>query len=122
MSKENILFCPLQEAVKDLERKWSFQIMYEIGNHKEIRFGNLQKELRYISPKTLSDTLLILEQGQLVKKLLVSNYQKKKIMYKLTYDGINLYPIVIDLLRWSISRKKSGIKHCLCTSKPETVP
>jgi len=62
MSKEsNVIFCPLQEVANILSRKWTFQIVYEIGNHTQIRFNELAKELRYITPKTLADTLLKLK-------------------------------------------------------------
>jgi len=122
MHKGNkFLFCPLQEVAKDFERKWSFQIIFVIGNHKDIRFGLLQKELRHISPKTLSDSLLALEKEQLVKKHLTTG-SPQKIKYKLTKDGITLHPIIKQLLRWSASRKKSVVKYCLCDSKPKDVP
>ena len=120
MYKEK-LFCPLQEVAKAFERKWSLQIIYVIGNFKNIRFSRLQKELRYISPKTLSDTLVELEKELLIKKVLVSD-SPQKIKYRLTKDGITVYPIIADMLIWSISRKKSVIKNCMCTFKPKRVP
>jgi DNA-binding HxlR family transcriptional regulator/CheY-like chemotaxis protein len=114
------LFCPLQEVVDALERKWSFQIIYEIGNHKKIRFNVLQGELRDISPKTLSDTLKKLGNENLINKKFFSQ-MPPKVEYSLTKDGLSLYPIVVDLLKWSISRKNSKIKECSCFSRPHTL-
>ncbi len=118
MSEErNVLFCPLQEVADALERKWTFQIIYEIGNHGKIRFNELQEELRDISPKTLSDTLKKLENGYLVSKKFF-NQMPPKVEYSLNKDGLSLYPIIVKLLKWSASRKNSKIKQCLCNSKP----
>jgi len=117
----NVLFCPLQEVADVLDRKWSFQIIYEIGNHTKIRFTELQNELRHISPKILSDTLKKLENGYLVSKKSF-NQIPPKVEYSLSEDGLLLYPIVVDLLKWSISRNTSKIKHCLSCNKPYNVP
>ncbi len=122
MSEErNVLFCPLQEVSDALERKWSFQIIYTIGNHNKIRFNALQEELRHISPKTLSDTLKKLENAYLVSKKFF-NQMPPKVEYTLNKDGLSLYPIIVSLLKWSTSRKNSKIKQCLCCNKPEEVP
>jgi DNA-binding HxlR family transcriptional regulator len=116
----NALFCPLQEVADALERKWSFQIIYEIGNHKKIRFSVLQEELRHISPKTLSDTLKKLENGNLIDKKSF-NQMPPKVEYSLSGDGLSLYPIIVRLLKWSASREISKIKLCLCCNKPAEV-
>jgi len=121
MSQEkNILFCPLQEVAQTLERKWSFQIIYEIGNHKIIRFGELQNELKLITPKTLTETLKKLENDNLICKKQFEEIPPK-VEYKLTKDGLSLYPIVVNLLKWSISRKNTTVKKCLCHSKPKNI-
>jgi len=121
MSKErNALFCPLQEVADALERKWSFQIIYEIGNHKKIRFNDLQEELIHISPKTLSDTLKKLENGNIINKKSF-NQMPPKVEYSLSEDGLSLYPIIVSLLKWSASRESSKIKQCLCCNKPPEV-
>ncbi len=122
MSQEiNALFCPLQEIADVLERKWSFQIIYEIGNHGKIRFNELQEELRHISPKTLSDTLKTLESGHIISKKSF-NQIPPKVEYSLDKDGLAIYPIVVSLLIWSTSREDSKTKQCLCKNIPQEVP
>ena len=121
MSQEkNILFCPLQEVVQTFERKWSFLIIYMIGNHKIIRFGKLQDELRLITPKTLSDTLKKLEDENLISKKQFVEIPPK-VEYRLTKDGSSLYPLILNLLKWSISRKNTSVKQCGCQSKPNNI-
>ena len=118
--ERNALFCPLQEVADALERKWSFQIIYEIGNHQKIRFNDLQEELIHISPKTLSDTLKKLEKGNIINKKSF-NQIPPKVEYSLSEDGLSLYPIIVSLLKWSASRESSKIKQCLCINKPPEV-
>lgn len=121
MYKEsNALFCPLQEVTKALDGKWSFQIIYEIGNHKKIRFIDLLEELKYISPKTLSDTLKKLNNGNLINKQFFAQIPPK-VEYSLNEDGLSLYPIIVSLLKWSTSRENSKVKQCLCFNKPAEV-
>ena len=121
LKESNSLFCPLQEVTEVLERKWTFQLIYEICNHKKIRFSELQDELKYISPKTLSDTLKNLENENLITK---KHFEQipPRVEYSLTKEGLSLYPIIVDLLKWSISRKNTIIKRCLCHSKPDNIP
>lgn len=122
MHREKKFFSsPLSEAVEALERKWSFHIIYEIGNHKKIRFNQLQDELQHISPKILSDTLKKLEVNQLVEK---KQFDKSsiKVEYTLSKDGLSLHPIIVDILKWSVSRKTSTAKNCPCPDKPADVP
>jgi len=116
----NALFCPLQEVADVLERKWSFQIIYEIGNHKKIRFVDLLEELKHISPKTLSNTLKKLENGNIINKKSF-NQIPPKVEYSLNEDGLSLYPIIVSLLKWSTSRESSKVKQCLCFNKPAEV-
>ena len=118
--EENILFCPLQEVTQSLERKWTLQIIYEIGNHNTIRFGSLQNELKSITSKILSETLKQLEDRNLIHK---KQFQENppRIEYNLTKDGLSLYPIIVDLIIWSISRNSTSVKLCLCDSKPNNV-
>jgi len=110
----------LQEVTDVLERKWAFQIIYEIGNHKKIRFIDLLGELKHISPKTLSDTLKKLNNGNLINKKSFTQIPPK-VEYSLNEDGLSLYPIIVSLLKWSASRESSKVKQCLCSNKPAEV-
>ena len=120
MSQSNSLFCPLQEVTLALERKWTLQIIYEIGNHKIIRFGVLQDELRWISSKTLADTLKKMEADDLICKKQFEEIPPR-VEYMLSKEGKSLYPIIVNLLKWSISRKNTNVKECLCTCKPNVI-
>lgn len=44
--------CPITKTMNRLSRKWAFHILREMsGNHK---YGELLKEMKGISPRTLS--------------------------------------------------------------------
>ncbi len=59
MSKDSnvICLCPLEGVIDLISKKWALLIINEIGNHGQIRYNNIMKELKEISPKTLADML-----------------------------------------------------------------
>jgi DNA-binding HxlR family transcriptional regulator len=114
-SNESILFCPLQDVVGIISKKWALQVINEIGNHKCIRFTILKEELRYITPTVLSNTLNTLESNGLILRY-VFNEIPPKVEYSLTGDGQQLYNIIIHLVRWASSRDNAEIRKCSCNA------
>lgn len=121
MQKGNMaLFCPLQGVVDIISKKWALLAINEIGNHKRIRFNELRRELRGITAKSLTNTLIELESCDLVLRKRF-NEKLPRTEYHLTNDGTKLYHMVIPLLRWSASRKGAVVKECSCKSKPKNL-
>ncbi len=107
------LFCPLQEIAEIISKKWTLLVINETGNHKRIRFNELRSELRNITTKTLSATLLDLQKrGIIVKETF--NETPTRIEYVLTNDGVGLYNIVKSLLQWACLRPVADVKGCSC--------
>lgn len=114
------LFCPLQGTIDIIGKKWALLVIYEIGNHKTIRFNELKNELRGITSKSLVNTLEDLQDNHLISK----EYFKEtppRVEYSLTKDGKGLYRIIIPLIQWSAMRKGAIIKECSCKHKPKNL-
>ncbi|MBI1828650.1 MAG: helix-turn-helix transcriptional regulator [Thaumarchaeota archaeon] len=114
MQKESMaLFCPLQGVIDIISKKWALLAINEIGNHKRIRFNELRRELRGITAKSLTNTLVELESSDLVTR---KNFNEKlpRTEYSLTDEGSKLYHLVIPLLQWAASRKNAVITECSC--------
>jgi len=114
------LFCPLQGTIDIIGKKWALLVIYEVGNHKTIRFNELKKELRGITSKSLVNTLEDLQDNHLIAK----EYFKEtppRVEYSLTKDGKGLYRIIIPLIQWSAMRKGAIIKKCTCKHKPKNL-
>jgi len=74
------------------------------------------KELGNISPKTLSDTLKILQAEGLIKKE-TFNEIPPRVEYSLTEDGKELRKVIIPLLEWAAKRnnvKKESYNTIYC--------
>lgn len=113
MSEETALFCPLQGVIDIISKKWALLIVNEIGNHRRIRFSELKNELRGITSKSLTNTLNDLQDNGLVVRE-AFNETPPRVEYHLSKDGIDLYRVIIPLLRWASSRKGAVVKECSC--------
>ena len=107
-SNESIFFCPLQDVVGIISKKWALQVINEIGTI-------LKEELRYITPTVLSNTLNTLESNGLVLRY-AFNEILPKVEYSLTDDGRQLYNIIVHLVRWASSRDNAEIRKCSCNA------
>lgn len=109
-----ICLCPLEGVIDIISKKWALLVINEIGNHQIIRYKELQKELGNISPKTLADTLKVLQKEKLIKRE-TFNEIPPRVDYTLTKEGVKLREAILPLLRWAISKKGTVVAHCSCS-------
>lgn len=114
------MFCPLQGAIDIIGKKWSLLVIYEIGNHKNIRFNELKNELQGITSKSLVNTLDDLQHSKLIIRETFREIPPR-VEYSLTKDGKDLYRVIIPLIQWSASRKGAVVKECSCKAKPKNM-
>ena len=117
-SNKGIFFCPLQDVVDIISKKWALLVVNEIGNHKRIRFTILKEELRRVTPTVLSNTLNTLESNGLISRYVFKEIPPR-VEYSLTDDGRQLYNIIIYLMRWASSRDNAEIRKCSCNTLVE---
>jgi DNA-binding HxlR family transcriptional regulator len=113
-SESVICLCPLEGVIDIISKKWALLIINEIGNHKRIRYNDLMKEIKGISPKTLADTLKELARYNLVKRE-AFNEIPPRVDYTLTGDGQELREAIVPILRWALTKKGTVVAHCSCT-------
>ena len=112
MDKEcqQLCLCPIQGIIDIVSKKWTLLIICSIGNYEKLRFNELMKELNGISPKTLSDTLKVLEAEGLIEKEIFKEIPPR-VEYTLKEDGIELRKAVIPLIEWA-AKRESGSEKC----------
>lgn len=122
MSKDSnvICLCPLEGVIDIISKKWALLIVNEIGNHGQIRYNDIMKELKEISPKTLADKLKELQKEGLIERQ-AFNEIPPRVEYTLTKEGQKLRKAIIPILEWAISKKGTVVAHCSCTmiNKPK---
>lgn len=89
----------IKAAASILGAKWTPQLLYAMC-HQTKRFGELQKEVEGVNPRTLSARLDELErQGVVCKKAYAE--VPPRIEYSLTEKGKDLIPILYKMAEWS---------------------
>ncbi len=108
---EKSCFCPVKGVIDLVGKKWALLVVNTIGNFEVQRFKDLQKRLKGISPKTLSDTLKRLQEEGLVSRE-AFNEIPPRVEYRLTDDGIEFRAIIQPLIEWVAKRDGWNAKKC----------
>lgn len=109
-------FCGISSALDILGDKWSLLIIRDILFDKKNTYGDFLNSDEKIATNILADRLIKLElDGILVKQGHPDS--KAKYLYKLTPKGIDLMPVLMEIVVWSdkyleiSERGKSFAKH-----------
>jgi DNA-binding HxlR family transcriptional regulator len=116
---KGLCLCPLEGVIDTISKKWALLIIHVLGNTSRVRFSELMKELDGISPKTLTDTLVVLQKEGFVGREAFSEIPPR-VEYYLTNDGKELWDAILPLLQWTMKRENFPYKGCSahCTKKP----
>jgi DNA-binding HxlR family transcriptional regulator len=108
---QELCLCPLEGIIDIISKKWTLLIINSLGNHQKLRFNKLMKELEGISPKTLSDTLKVLERESLIRRETFKEIPPR-VEYSLMNDGIELRKAIIPLIKWAAERESFSKEKC----------
>ncbi len=84
-------------------------IIGTISNYDKLRFNELLKDIKGISPKALSDRLKKLNEAGLIKRELFPEIPPK-VEYSLTQDGIEVRDAMIPLMKWAHNKSLQNDK------------
>ena len=115
MEIESNIMCmfSLEKYLAKLCKKWTLLTLNEIGNHKKIRFNELEKELMGPSPTSLSSILKELQKMGLIEKQIFREIPPK-VEYSLSNDGKEFRDVIKPLIKWA-SKRDEYTKHCNCS-------
>ena len=103
--------CPLEGVIDTISKKWALLIIHVLGNHKRLRFNGLARELEGVSPKTLTDTLALLQKEGFIGREAFSEIPPR-VEYYLTDDGRELWEAILPLLQWTLKREHMTREEC----------
>lgn len=95
---ENHSSCGVTKTLKLIGSKWSLHILHHLFDGKK-RFGELQRGLKPISPKTLSLRLKELEEEGLITKKILP-VVPLHVEYNLTFRGKSLQEVFKKMAAW----------------------
>lgn len=90
--------CGVMKTVRIIGSKWTMLILRDLLEGTK-RFGELQKSLSGISPRTLSLRLQQLEEDGIVTRKVFTDIPLK-VEYSLTKKGLSLGQIISDMRFW----------------------
>lgn len=90
--------CGITKTLKIIGSKWTILILRDLFDGKK-RFGELERSLASISPKTLSLRLKQLEKDGIIEKKVFAEIPLH-VEYSLTRKGTSLNGILCSLREW----------------------
>lgn len=90
--------CSIEKALNIIGNKWSFLILRELFEGTK-RFGRIQKAIKGISPKALTDALRHLESNEIITRKVYPTVPAK-VEYTLTEKGQDFHKILKEMKLW----------------------
>ncbi|MDY6966969.1 MAG: helix-turn-helix domain-containing protein [Halobacteriota archaeon] len=91
--------CPVRGIIDIVSKKWTMCIVSHLDIDKPLRYNEIKNGIGSISPKSLSDTLKLLEKEGLIKRVVYPE-TPPRVEYLLTEDGRDLKVALMPLLGW----------------------
>jgi DNA-binding HxlR family transcriptional regulator len=100
--------CPIEKTMSVLAGKWTFVILRDLF-YGPRRFGELQRSLSGISPRTLSIRLKELEEEGILQRKIFSEIPPH-VEYSLTEKGLALKPVFDAMKEWGNNWDVLGLR------------
>lgn len=106
----NKRFLALRDTLELFGGKWRFCLLLNIYYHERLRFKDFFEVSKGISPKVLSKELTILEEHQLVQKVVEYTPTQDITYYQLTSHAQMIWPVLNSLIEFGLSNRKEVIE------------
>lgn len=91
--------CEIEVTLEVLSGKWKALILWELHNHKDIRYNEFRRLIPKITQKMLTQQLKDLEENGLVNRTIYPTVPPM-VEYSLTDVGRELIPILEAMDKW----------------------
>ena len=99
--------CPINFALEIFGDRWTFLIVRDLMFKGKHYYGEFLTSEENIATNILADRLALLEMNGIISKSSDPSH-KQKINYRLTLKGIDLIPILIEVIMWSAKYDKDS--------------
>jgi DNA-binding HxlR family transcriptional regulator len=97
--------CPINFALEIFGDKWSLLIIRDLMFKGKKTYGEFLLSEEKIATNILADRLIMLEEVGLIKSK-KDKGNKSKFNYTLTEKGIDLVPVLLEIVKWSAKHDK----------------
>jgi DNA-binding HxlR family transcriptional regulator len=91
--------CPIRDVLANVLDKWSILIILMLGYYEILRFADLKKKIKGISPKMLSMSLKHLEKDGFIIRTAFAEVPLR-VEYTLTEQGKSFCNKILELSEW----------------------
>lgn len=92
--------CPISTALDIFGDKWSLLIIRDLVFKGKNTYGDFLEAGEGIATNILADRLALLEWAKIISKEKHPD-SKAKVLYRLTQKGIDLVPVLVEIIAWS---------------------
>lgn len=96
--------CPVSTSLDVLGDKWTLLILRDMLFAGKSTYGQFLQSEEKIATNILADRLAVLESQGILTKAVAAD-KKSKFTYRLTEKGVDIVPLIVELVLW-------GTKHC----------
>jgi DNA-binding HxlR family transcriptional regulator len=96
---EGKILCKVDLVMRIIGGKWKPIILWHLGLQGKLRYGELKKTLKQITPKMLTQQLRELEEFDMVNRK-VYHQVPPKVEYSLTERGKTIIPLLERMCDW----------------------
>jgi len=101
--------CPIAYSLDYLGDKWVLLILRDLIFTSKSSYGDFLSSDEKIATNILADRLKLLEANGFIKSS-VSLEKKNKFIYNLTEKGIDLIPLIVELMIWGSNYDSYNVK------------
>ena len=91
--------CPINFTLEHFGDKWSLLIIRDLMFKEKRHYNEFLESNEKVSTSVLGDRLKMLEENKIISKG-KDDVKKSRIKYSLTKKGIDMLPILIDMIIW----------------------
>ena len=97
--------CPINFGLEIFGDRWTFLIVRDLMFKGKHYYGEFVQSEEKIATNLLADRLSMLENEGIISKS-ADDFHKQKVVYKLTQKGIDLMPVLVEIIMWSAKYDK----------------
>jgi len=102
--------CPVSTSLDVLGDKWTLLILRDMVFAGKSTYGQFLLSAEKVATNILADRLAVLESQGILTKAVAAD-KKSKFTYRLTEKGLDIVPIIVELILW-------GAAHCPTVADP----
>lgn len=99
--------CPIGEAIRMVGGRWKMRILCSLTMDGTLRYNDIKKKMKGITPAVLSSSMKEMERDGLVTR---TQYEEipPRVEYTITQHGRDLWPVLHRLAHWANNESFDG--------------